>query len=344
MTEPVISGLDFVAFFERTPDLVCIVSHEGRFLQVNPSVISTLGYSEAELIGSIVSGYIHPDDREVTGNRRAKLLNGQALLNFQNRYLTKSGEPVWLDWSSIYLPDREVVFAIAKDVTERKKAEQEVEARYERIRYMADHFKNAMEEERTSLAAELHEDLAQLASVIKMDIDWVRQGLQDIPEQSERRLQNAEMVADLLINTIRRMSFSISPGVLRDLGMIAALEWHCHEFTRLTTIPCSFRSECVESEIPDNVKMDFFRICQESLNNVLYHANASNVRVHLHRTENEMRLSVTDDGLGFDVDKAPKLSGLVRMSQRAGSINAVVQVISQPGLGTTVLLSIRERE
>lgn len=340
MTESALTGIDFLAFFERTPDLVCIVSREGRFLQVNPSVLSTLGYGEDELIGQVVAGFIHPDDRELTRLRRARLLNGQALLNFQNRYVCKNGQSVWLDWTSIYLPEKEVVFAIAKNVTERKLTEKEVEIKYQRIRDMAEHFKTTLESDREALAAELHEDLAQLASVIKMDIDWVKQSLPDLPESTRKRMQNAEMVLDLLINTIRRMSFSISPGMLNDLGIVAALEWHCQEFTRLTSIPCYFKCECVEDELDELLKVDFFRVCQESLNNVLYHANAATVRVHLHHTGNEMRLSVTDDGLGFDMAKATKISGLVKMRERASSINGSLEVISQPGLGTTILLSV----
>ncbi|RYY61954.1 MAG: PAS domain S-box protein [Chitinophagaceae bacterium] len=341
MTEPAIQGLDFLAFFERTPDLVCIVSKEGRFVQINPSVVGTLGYPAHELIGQVVAQYIHPDDRELTRLRRSKLLTGQALLNFQNRYIARDGHTVWLDWTSVYLPDKEVVFAIAKNVTERKVAEKEVEAKYDRIRYMADHFKTTLEADRMALASELHEDLAQLASVIKMDIEWVKQSLPDIADSTLKRMQNAEMVADLLINTIRRMTFSISPGMLNDLGIVAALDWHCQEFTRLTGIPCSFKSDCSEDELTQEIKVDFFRICQESLNNVLYHAKAATVRVHLHQNNNEIRMSVTDDGIGFEVQKAAKLSGLIKIRERASSINGEVQVISEPGLGTTVLFSVR---
>ena len=341
MTEQGIKGIDFVDFFEVTPDLVCIVSREGRFLQVNPSVVSTLGYDQQEMIGKVVAELIHPDDRELTRMRRSKLLSGQALLNFQNRYLAKDGRVVWLDWTSVYLADKEVVFAIAKNVTERKVAELEVEVRYQRIRDMADHFKNTMETDRTALASELHEDLAQLASVIKMDIEWVKASLTDIPEGTRKRMHNAEVVADLLINTIRRMSFSISPGMLKDLGMVAAIEWHCQEFTRLTSIPCHFLAGCGEEELEENVKLDFFRICQESLNNVLYHANASTVRVHLHHAGEELRLSISDDGSGFEMANTTKLSGLVKMRERASSINGNMQVISQPGLGTTILFSVK---
>src|SRR5947208_16928043 len=109
--------------FERTFDLVCIVDKPGWFKKVNPAVTKTLGYSEDELFARPVSALIHPDDLEMTAKRRNDLLNNKPLLNFQNRYISKSATIVWLEWTSVYIPEQEVVFAIAKDITARKLVE-----------------------------------------------------------------------------------------------------------------------------------------------------------------------------------------------------------------------------
>ena len=116
---------DVSPFFEMTPDLVCIASKEGYFKKVNRAVIDTLGYEPEELFARPISSFIYPEDQELTHRERMRLIKGAPLLDFQNRYVTKSGAIIWLHWTSIYLPDKEFVFAIAKDVTERKKAEQE---------------------------------------------------------------------------------------------------------------------------------------------------------------------------------------------------------------------------
>ena len=91
-----------VNFFELTPNLVCNAGKDGYFRNVNPTVIHVLGYSQFELFQNPIEYFIHPEVRQQTLNQRTDLLNGKALLNFQNRYITKKGEPIWLEWSSIY--------------------------------------------------------------------------------------------------------------------------------------------------------------------------------------------------------------------------------------------------
>ena len=115
------------AFFEMTPDLFCIAGKDGFFKKVNRAVIDKLGFSVQELFENPISSFIYPEDRELTSQYRKELLTGKVLLNFENRYLTKTGDIVWLAWTSIYFPVDEVVFAIAKDITNRKQVVKEVE-------------------------------------------------------------------------------------------------------------------------------------------------------------------------------------------------------------------------
>src|SRR5688572_30739850 len=124
-------------FFEMTPDLVCIADKDGYFKKVNRSVIKKLEYSQEELFSKPISSFIHPDDKEITRLKRQELINGNELINFQNRYITKRNKIIWLDWTSVYFPENEVVFAIAKDVTERKETEKEIEEKYVKFKSLA---------------------------------------------------------------------------------------------------------------------------------------------------------------------------------------------------------------
>ncbi|HRP58095.1 PAS domain S-box protein [Agriterribacter sp.] len=124
---------EMFTFFERTPDLVCIAGKDGFLKRANPAVIKTLGYSEADLYARPIESFIHPEDRESTRRERINLLNGKALLNFQNRYVTRQGNIVWLAWTSIYFPDKEIVFAIAKDITEKRQIEKQFEEKYAKL-------------------------------------------------------------------------------------------------------------------------------------------------------------------------------------------------------------------
>lgn len=333
-------GLEMFSFFELTPDLVCIVSKEGFFRKVNPAVSKLLGYSEEELMAIPVSSFIHPEDKEFTGSERAKLLSGQALLNFQNRYVSKTGEIIWLEWTSIYLTNKEVVFAIAKDITRKKEQEKKLEEKYKKFKSLATHFKNSIEKDKRYLAIELHEELAQLASVVKMDIDWLSTNLPSISESSKSRIEHALMASNLLINTIRRISFSISPNMLDDLGLNEVLKWLCREFSILSGIPCLYEGAYKEDDLTHEVQLDFFRICQEALSNVLYHAQAKNVTISLKEAGDTIQLTIKDDGRGFKMNKKKHTSGLTNMQERSASINGRLQVESKIGKGTKICVSV----
>jgi PAS domain S-box-containing protein len=339
MREP---GFDESIFFELTPDLMCIAGRDGFFRKVNPAVIKKLEYSEEELMARPISSFIYSEDKPTTQHRRGELLRGKSLLNFQNRYVTKSGKLVWLEWTSVFYPDRDVVFAIAKDITERKLIELELEEKYKKFKSLATHFKSSIEEDRKYLANELHEELAQLASVLKTDIEWLNGHVPGLSPISKSRFEHALGISKLLIRTIRRISFSISPNMLEHLGLNATLEWHCKEFSILNGIPCSFESDYEEHLLSNEVRIDLFRICQESLMNIIHHAKANHVRIRIEDQGGEIQLSIEDDGKGFEADRQKRSGGLIRMRERASSINGQLTVLSEPGKGTAVSVRIKK--
>ena len=331
---------EMFAFFEMTPDLVCIAGKDGYFKKINPAVINKLEYTEEELYARPISSFIFEEDTELTSVQRAELLNGKPLLNFQNRYITKKGKIVWLEWTSVFVPDKEIVFAIAKDITTRKLVETEIEEKYKKFKGLATHFKTSVEKNSKYLAVELHEELAQLACVVKMDIDWISTNEPHLSEGSKKRMQHAQAVSDLLVKTIRKISFSISPAMLDDIGFNAALEWHCKEFSLLNGISCAFNSSCKESALTHEMKLDFFRICQEALTNVMYHAQAKTVTITIEDRGNAICLSITDDGKGFDIKKQKHKFGLVNIRERTTSINGELIIDSAIGKGTRILVTV----
>ena len=333
--------LEIFSLFEMTPDLVCIASKNGFFKKINPAVINKLEYTKEELYSRPIFSFMHPDDREITAREREKLLKGKAMLNFQNRYITRGGEIVWLEWTSIYLPDKELVLAIAKDVTKSKLAEKEIEEKYNKFKSLATHFKASMESSRKFLAAELHEELAQLAVVVKMDIDFIKNSGSSFSEQIDKRLEHAIAASNVLINAIRRISFSISPGMINDVGLNATLQWQCKEFSILNGIPCSFKAAYNEEHLSQEIKMDFFRVCQEALINIMEHAEAKNVSISIEEIGNDICLSIVDDGKGFDADREGyKGIGLTNMKKRAELIGAGFSLTSETGKGTLLKLFI----
>lgn len=119
-TEPLYK---FENFFDLSPDLLCIAGYDGYFKKINPAVSEQLGYSNEELISKPITSFVHPDDREKTEIIQSKLNKSNPVLNFENRYLTKDGRTVWLYWTSIPVPEERLVYAIAKNITEKKEME-----------------------------------------------------------------------------------------------------------------------------------------------------------------------------------------------------------------------------
>lgn len=325
---------EMLSFFELTPDLVCIAGRDGFFKKVNRAVIEKLEYTEEELFTRPIFSFMHPDDRAATGRRRAELLNGKPLINFQNRYIAKSGRVLWLDWTSIYLPDRRVVFAIAKDVSEQKRMQEEVEEKYRKFKSLAAHFKTSIEKDRKYLSMELHEELAQLASVVRMEVDWVRDHVAGLTEDARARMDHALAVSGLLINGIRRISYSISTSMLDDLGLREALKWLCSEFSFLNSIPCSFHSKFDIDGLDHAMQVELYRICQETLSKIAAHG-AKSVNVLLDQQGPEIRLSVMAQAA--QQKQVFEQDGL---SERAASINGSLSIHHDPHEGLKVCFAI----
>jgi signal transduction histidine kinase len=140
--------------------------------------------------------------------------------------------------------------------------------------------------------------------------------------------------------TIRRLSFSISPNMLEHLGLNATLEWHCKEFSILSGISCVFQSTFDDTRLTDEIRIDLFRICQEALQNILKHAQAGEVQVSVEELGQQVRLTIIDNGKGFDQTLQKRQPGVIRMRERAASINAVLSVQSAPGRGTAISVTI----
>ncbi len=334
------SGFDLFTFFEKTPDLVCIASKEGYFKKVNPSVIEKLGYTEEELFAKPISSFIYNEDKDVTQKTRTAMLSGQALKNFENRYITKDGTLIWLEWTSIYFPEDEVVFAIAKDATKRKLKEKEAAENYKKAKGLASHFKSSIEKDRKYFAYELHEELAQLAAVVKLDVNWISKNVPGLPAVANDKIDHVVAVSELLIKKIQRISFSVSPNMLDYFGLKDTLEWLCHDFSVINEIPCSFESNYEEDSLTNEMKIDFFRICQEALSNVLAHAEAKSVTITVSETVDKIELCITDDGKGFGVTDKKHKSGFASMHGRAASINGQLHVESAIGKGTKICFTV----
>jgi PAS domain S-box-containing protein len=329
--------------FERTFDLVCIVDKAGWFKKINQAVIKTLGYSEEELFAMPVSVLIHPEDQEITASKRNHLLNNTPLLNFQNRYIAKNGSIVWLEWTSVYIAEKEIVFAIAKNITKRKQVEIEIEQNYKKYKTLTTHFKDHVEKDRQFFATELHEELAQIATVLKMDFEWVFLQRHLLDELTRKRVEHGLLSTHLLIDKIRKLSYSVNPASIRELGLDDVLQSLCEEFSSHAGLSCSYKSAFNEQALDYEVKLDLLRICQEALLNVMQHAQATAVKIKLEERMNRIELSITDNGKGFNHESRQSF-GLRNIEGRTASINGELSIKSSRSKGTRIRVSVETKK
>ena len=229
----------------------------------------------------------------------------------------------------------------AEYLAERQRAESELRESNRQLQSLSACLQNYREEERTRIARELHDELGQLLTGIRMEVSWLGSRLQ--PEQSTLadKVTTVKGQIDRTIATVRRISSQLRPLVLDDLGLSAAASWYVDQFSARTGLAVELSLPDVDPERGDAVATALFRVLQESLTNVARHAQAEKVTVCLAFKNGVWSLSVSDDGLGFIPKPGePGDIGLVGMRERAQNLGGRFSVTSAPGQGTRIDVDI----
>jgi PAS domain S-box-containing protein len=323
-------------FFSLVPDLVCIASTDGRFLKLNSVWQETLGYTEKEILATPFLELVHPDDREATMKEVARQRAGETTIQFINRYRCRDGGYKWLEWRASS-PFDKMLFASARDITERKNSEQ-------RMRELTAHLQTVREEEKASIAREIHDDLGGTLTALKMEAYWLAEEL-SASKDSEPFLKHVELISQLTdnaVNVTRRVITGLRPTVLDDLGLLAALEWQAGQFYRHTGIVCRVNSIEDTTRLDRQYSIALFRIFQEALTNVARHSGASRVEVEFHCNEEEVMLSVSDNGRGLPDGHtvSPTSYGVRGMRERVEQLGGNINFDRPAGGGFCVTVTL----
>jgi PAS domain S-box-containing protein len=228
------------------------------------------------------------------------------------------------------------------EIAERALAEERLRTSLDQLRALAARLQSVREEERTSIAREIHDELGQACTAIKMDLALIGRKATQRQTRLRAKADSAIQLVDGMIVTLRRIASDLRPRTLDDLGLTAALEWQAQEFESRTRIPCRVTLPREPLVLDAERSTAIFRIFQESLTNVARHACATRVEARLERKANELIFQVRDNGRGFDPEeaKARKSLGLVGMQERALLLNGELKIEGVPGAGTTMTLRI----
>jgi signal transduction histidine kinase len=228
------------------------------------------------------------------------------------------------------------------DITERKRVEEELQTSHEQLRNLSSYLQSAREQERTSIAREIHDDLGQTITALKMDLSWFGKRLPKDHEPLREKKKSMDKTLNEALESIERIITELRPGVLDDLGLIAAIEWQGGDFQDRTGIRCKFNIDPEEIVLDKERSTAIFRIFQETLVNITRHANATRVNISLTEEEDKLVLKVKDDGKGIREEQISdsKSFGLMGIRERAHLFGGKVKIKGVKGKGTTVTVSI----
>jgi PAS domain S-box-containing protein len=338
--------------FETAPDAVGVYDSEMRLLMANERGASLWGFKNGdEQIGRSAYDFIAPEDRDRLKALIEEIQRTGKLAVFESTGLRSDQTRFDLETRATLIPNTDgqppSVLTVNTDITNRKIAEKALKASEEQLRALSAKAQSAREEEGTRIAREIHDELGGALTGLKWDLEGIETSLMTAngsPTISDVRKRIISMTGliESTINTVRRISSELRPGVLDDLGLVAAIEWQAQQFQRRTGLKLHWETDLDNTEVSRDGATAVFRIFQEVLTNILRHSRAKNIYVKLFEIDHSLELEVTDDGRGItdEEQQNTRSLGLLGMKERALLVEGEVSIKGVQGKGTRVLVRI----
>ncbi|MFB0515404.1 MAG: PAS domain S-box protein [Candidatus Neomarinimicrobiota bacterium] len=340
------SELKFRLLFHQVPMGVFQSTPSGRLLTVNPALMKMLGYDTEEEMSDLDIArdlYANPEDRkfvtrelEKTGELRniellLKRRDGTDITALENAYTVRDAQGKVKYYEGTLT-----------DITELKRAEDQLRESREQLRSLSAHLQSVREDERTQIAREIHDELGQELTALKMDLSWLKSKLRKDQQPLEEKANAMGELSNSMIQTVKRITSELRPAILDDLGVAAAIDWELGEFHKRTGIKCDLKLEPEDIVLDPDRSTAVYRIFQETLTNVSRHAQASTVTVTLRLRRKKLNLEIGDDGVGISEEQITnsRSLGLIGMHERAVQFGGEVRIEGREGQGTTVSVTI----
>jgi PAS domain S-box-containing protein len=336
------SELRFRAVFDSVGEAVFVISPDGRFLDVNPSAERVFGYTADELRGRSTE-ILHVDRQhyeEFLARVAGPFARGMAT-RFEFDLKRRNGEVFPTDRvvSQLRGPDGEPIgiVSVVRDISERRKADTILRESREQLRALSQHLLEALELERRHLARGLHDDIGQLLTAVRLNIQTAQRTTG--AETAAGLLDEALAVIDKGIEAVRGLALDLRPPLLDDVGLAAALRWYLDRHAARAGLAVNLVTCALNCRLPGDVETACFRVAQEAVTNVVRHASARKVEVEVRCQDGWADLFIRDDGVGFDVAERARRTesvGLLGMRERVLLLGGEITVDSGSERGTTV--------
>lgn len=335
-------------FADATPDSIISVNADQIVDYANPAALALFGYSNHEMIGSRLERFIPETFRQAhrqlvkdfgEAGTSARRMAGHRAISALKADGTEF--PVEASISHGQIGGQHVYTVILRDISDRVEAQRALHWAQSRLRQLSSRLLEVREAEHRHLARELHDDIGQRLSVIKMDIARVKSELSDSRPDLFDELDQADDMVSETVAAVRGLATGLRPKILDDLGLVAALDHYLQEVSNRFPLACQLR---VDDHLPVSQEggIMIFRIVQEAIHNTCKHAQASTCEVELQQTDDGLRLSISDDGCGLkpgDEDKDGSL-GLMGIRERISGVGGTMVIDSEPGQGTRIICQL----
>lgn len=350
---------DLEPFFSQSHDYLCIAGFDGYFRKINPAFIKLMGFTREELFAHPISHFVHPEDKKNTAATRAKILEGIPLLNFQNRYITKSGEIVWLTWTSIPVPDKELIYAISKNITHLKTLEEDRQFRIKDLTYK----NSGLTQLSYTTAHDLRSPVNNLIS------------LMDLMDLSKIKDEETLLYLDLLEKTVHKLKDTLNGQVnqLKDSLLLKSNSETVNLKEVVDSIINSLRFWIENTQTTFQInfaEMEFLEVNKFYLHSIFLNLISNSIKysrpgippvisITSKKLESGIQIQFSDNGIGFDMEKnRNKLFelhqvfsdneesngvGLYLVKNYMNRLGGDIDVTSQSNLGTTFSLNFKDK-
>ena len=325
------------------PGVFYLYNSDRKFLRWNKNFETVTMYTAGEIEKMSPLDFYDNDEKEMIDQKiTSTFIHGTE--NVQADFLLKTKEkvPYYFTGISIEYEGSLCLMGVGIDFTERIRAQEEIKQNSEKLRQLTAHLQNIREEERKRIGREIHDELGQQLTAIKMDVAWVNKKIPEENTELKDKVKNMIQLLDGSNQSIRRILSELRPTILDDYGLVEAVEWLGQQFTQNTGIPVKFSSSDTQVKLPEQIATCIFRVYQEALTNITRYAHADKVSTSLTMSDESIIFHVEDNGQGFDgaAIQSKKSFGILGMKERVHLLGGSFELISTPGIGTSITINI----
>ncbi|MFH0878395.1 MAG: PAS domain S-box protein [Lentisphaerota bacterium] len=339
------SEVKYRQLVETLQEGIWVIDNDTCTTFVNLHMAEILGYRVEDMLGKSLFDFMDEQGRAIA---QANVERRKAGISEQHdfEFIRRDGSRVYTTVATAPLLDEKGQYrgalAGVSDITDRKRMEDALKSNEQHLRELTAHLQVVREQEGRRIAVRIHDELGQALTALKMDISWIETNADKGGGALLDRISGMKSLMDTTIKSVQRISMELRPSILDDLGLASAIEWYRNEFAARTGLACRFSSSPEDMDVNKDIATTLYRIVQEALTNIARHARATRVDIDLCLTDQDIELTVADDGAGLSEAQAvsPCSFGLIQIRERAMTHGGKAEFESMPGRGTVVRVSI----